>query len=177
MKNQTNKTRIFFDMDGVLARFYDHVNYLERMWEKNFFYLLEPYTNTVDLVNACMSEFGDVDIYILSACNKDSSAMEEKKAWVDLFLPLIPAERRIFCWVGENKADYVPGGIRPNDFLIDDYTLNLLKWQSSGGVGIKFLNNVNGKGLIGPKWNGDAISYDDTVYANITAIKKIIGKD
>ena len=169
------KKRIFFDMDGVLARFYDQAKYLERMWEKDFFWLLEPYTNTIELVRSLIKET-DAEIFILSACNPGSSAMEEKERWLDLFLPEIAKENRVFCFVGENKAEKVPGGITKNDFLIDDYTHNLLQWKEAGGTGIKFINNVNGLGLKGPEWTGAKIAYDDTAFTNVEAIKEIINE-
>jgi 5'(3')-deoxyribonucleotidase len=166
------KKRIFIDMDGVLARFYDQAKYLERMWEKDFFWLLEPYTNTVDMVKELLRQ--EYEIYILSACNPDSFAMEEKDRWLDLYLPEIPQQNRLFCYVGENKADKVPNGIRKGDVLIDDYTHNLLLWEEVGGTGVKFINNVNGLGRKGPEWNGAKIAYDDTVYVNIEALKSIM---
>lgn len=65
---------------------------------------------------------------------------KKKKAWLDKYLPEIPKERRIFCKCGDNKSDYVPKGVRINDYLLDDYTVNLRQWF---GTGIKFVNGIN----------------------------------
>ena len=155
--------RIFWDMDGVVARFYDEVQYLERMWEKDFFLNLNPYENVINCIKYCVKKMPDAEHYILSAGNPGTSAFPEKKQWLDLHLPEIPMERRIFMNVGESKAAAVPGGITKNDHLIDDYTVNILDWEENGGTGIKLLNNVNGKGRRGPEWNGATLCYDDTV--------------
>lgn len=42
------KKRLLVDMDGTLARFHDQANYLERMFEKDFFRELEPFENMVE---------------------------------------------------------------------------------------------------------------------------------
>ena len=42
------KKRLLVDMDGTLARFHDQANYLERMFEKDFFRELEPLEKMVE---------------------------------------------------------------------------------------------------------------------------------
>ena len=42
--------RLFLGMDGTLAPFHNEVQYLERMWEKDFFRNLKPFQNMIDAV-------------------------------------------------------------------------------------------------------------------------------
>jgi len=51
-------------------------------------------------------------------------------------------EHRIFPACGESKRDQIQGGINENDWLLDDYTLNLNQWDPPGR-GIKLLNGIN----------------------------------
>lgn len=43
MSTMTTKSRLFIDLDGTVARFYDaSPNYLEQMYEKGYFRNLQP---------------------------------------------------------------------------------------------------------------------------------------
>ncbi|MDR2774795.1 MAG: hypothetical protein LBC19_08650 [Tannerella sp.] len=44
------KTRLFVDMDGVLARFHDEENFAERMYEDGFFTGLKPFDEAIEAV-------------------------------------------------------------------------------------------------------------------------------
>ena len=66
------------------------------------------------------------------------------------------------------------GGIVRRDFLLDDYTKNLLDFNVAGGVGIKLLNNVNeSKG----SWFGNKVSYTMSDEQIKDAIKDIVLND
>ena len=122
-----NKTRLFVDMDGTLAVFRP-VNKLETLYEKGYFLNLPPHRNVVAGIQSLLqdAEFENIEVFILSAVLSDSKyALEEKNAWLDKHLPEIDMEHRIFPPCGENKRDYIPGGIKDDDFLLDDYTRNL----------------------------------------------------
>lgn len=89
-------------------------------------------------------------VFILSACQSDNNfAQDEKKKWLNRYLPaMLDDEHIIFSVCGQNKNNFVPGEIRKEDVLIDDYTENLLAWKQAGGTGVKLMNGINGtKGI------------------------------
>ena len=74
--------------------------------------------------------------------------------WLDQHMPFIPHDHRLFIHNGIEKIAAVPGGVRPSDVLLDDYTLNLNQWAKQAKA-IKLLNGINGtKGT----WKGAAVS-------------------
>lgn len=154
--------RIFVDMDGTIADFYEDANCLERMMEKDFFYNLRPMMLAQDLNDKV--ESGEIDpenLYILSACVNTPYCMREKRDWVYKYLPFIPKRNIILIKVGENKADmvefFLDTELTREDILIDDYTKNLIEWEWAGGTGIKALNGINGKNGV---WKGLAVVAD-----------------
>lgn len=141
--------RLFVDMDGTLARFHDQVNYLERMFEKNFFWDLKPFENMIEGIKQFIQLHPDVDVYILSAAvnGEPPYCEQEKHAWLDKYLPEIPKENRIFTKMGHRKAEFIPGGLTKDDYLLDDYNKGLHQFMYDGGSAIKCHNNINQKGL------------------------------
>ena len=134
------KEKIFIDMDGTLAEF-RKAEHLEDLYEKGYFLDLKP-LKFLDTANKLISFTNNV--FILSAYLHDSKyALEEKKIWLKKYMPELKAESCIFVPCGKNKADYVPN-LNQDCFLIDDFSLNLLCWEESGGTGIKMLNGING---------------------------------
>ncbi len=147
--DETISPRLFVDMDGTLAVF-QQIDRLEQLYEKGYFADLPPIRNAVDAVREICNR-RDCEVYILSAAVDSPYAVSEKNRWLDHFLPEIPEEHRIFIPCGENKAEYVPYGIRKTDVLLDDYTKNLLEWPEKG---IKLLNGINHiKGV----WQGECL--------------------
>lgn len=164
------KKRLFVDMDGTLARFHDEVNYLERMFEKDFFRDLEPFENMVAGIRQFMKDHPDVEVFVLSArvLSEPPYCEAEKNAWLDEHLPEIDREHRIYTEVGKPKADFIPNGIGKNDYLLDDYNKGLNQWLFDGGSAIKCHNNINQKGLgayggsAGRMWAGAMVHTEDT---------------
>lgn len=154
-----DKVRIYVDMDGTLARFHDEVRYLERMWEEGFFEQLKPFQEMVDSIKLLKQRNPAAEIYILSAAieGEPPYCKRQKHEWLDRYLPEIDKEHRIFTDIGVPKAEYINGGIKPTDILIDDYNKGLEEWQSFGGTSVKCHNNINHKGLVGKLWEGDII--------------------
>lgn len=155
-EDKMQKKRLFIDMDGTLARFHDEVNYIERMFEKNFFKNLKPFDNLVYAINYITSSTSDIEVFILSAfvTGEPPYCELEKHIWIDRYLPCIDDKHRIFTQMGKAKSEFIPGGISKADFLLDDYNLNLEQWENDGGTSIKCKNNINHKGLIGKLWEG-----------------------
>ena len=145
--------KIFLDLDGTLAKF-NVRNALQRFeTEKGFFAKLGAYKG-IELINE-MAKAGNV--YIISA-SPNKQADNDKMIWIEKYLNNVPMENRLICRCGENKAEYLKSKglqIDKNSYLLDDYTKNLIEWESAGGVGIKRLTKVadNSTG----KWQGLAI--------------------
>ena len=126
-------TRLFFDIDGVLAEFREAKDFSELL-QKGYFLGLKPQTEPLKALWAVIKE--------------SPYALEEKQAWLDEFIP--DTVQRQFCWCGEDKSLAVPGGIQPGDILIDDYNFNLRLWQEKGKA-LKLLNGINDRH---GSWNG-----------------------
>ena len=168
------KKRLYVDMDGTLARFHDEVKYLERMYEKDFFLSLSPFSSVVDAIRI-LATTENVEVFVLSSCVTDY-CKEEKKKWLRAFLPEIPESNYIFVDMGENKAKSLGHPISKDDVLLDDYNLNLGEWQDAGGLSIKLVNNINDKGIYGPRWVGSRVYEKDDALTIVQAIKTITAK-
>lgn len=147
--------RLFVDMDGTLAVF-QPVTKLETLYEQGYFFDLKPNLDVVTAIRNIATDHS-VEVYILSSVLSDSVyALAEKNAWLDKYLPEIPRDHRVFPPCGQDKKDYIPDGVRRDDYLLDDYTNNLLLWQPPAR-GIKLLNGINHSS---GTWKYDRIRYD-----------------
>lgn len=167
MSTMTTKSRLFIDLDGTVARFYDaSPNYLEQMYEKGYFRNLQPYEEMTEGIKLFMEQHKDVEVFTLSAkVNGEPPYCEaEKQEWLDEYLPEIDREHRLFTEIGHNKAEYIPNGISKGDVLYDDYNKNLIDWENSGGVALKCHNNINMKGL--GAYGGDKVMWEGQVLKN-----------
>lgn len=176
---QEDKKRIFIDMDGTVARFHDEPMYLERMFEKDFFKDLKPFENLTEALQSYSTEYPNHELYILSAAvnGEPPYCLNEKRLWLSTHLPFIEPSHIIFTPIGESKSDYIPGGITSNDYLLDDYNINLEQWQENGGQSIKCKNNINHTGLKGPLWTGALIDNNDSPDRIIKGISSIVNCD
>lgn len=149
------KRRIFFDMDGTLAVFRKLATF-EKLLEPGYFKYLPPIRNVVDAAKE-LTKRDDVEVFILSSYLTESrTALQEKKAWLDRYLPEIDEAHRIFVPCGEVKVEYVPNPAAA-DVLVDDYYINLQAWY---GTPVKLFNGVNGTSSRG--WNGASAHYQST---------------
>lgn len=167
MSTMTTKSRLFIDLDGTVARFYDaSPNYIEEMYEKGYFRNLQPYEEMTEGIKLFMEQHKDVEVFTLSAkVNGEPPYCEaEKQEWLDEYLPEIDREHRLFTEIGHNKAEYIPNGISNTDVLYDDYNKNLIDWENSGGVALKCHNNINMKGL--GAYGGDKVMWEGQVLKN-----------
>lgn len=147
--------RIFFDMDGVRAK-WTPVEYEERLYEKGFYRNLEADEKIRKLIDELIKK--GIQTYGLSKYLSDSRyALKEKIEWSHENNPSMDDEHLIWVRYEDNKSDYIPNGIQRDDFLIDDYSPNLFEFEKSGGQAIKFMNGINGtKGT----WKGKSVSAD-----------------
>mgnify|MGYP002512213969 CR=1 FL=1 len=164
------KQRIFVDMDGTLAVFHP-VDELETLYEKGYFLNLEPQKNVLAAIRELTVNHTEIEVNILSAYLSDSPyALQEKNEWLDRFLPEIDRDHRIFVPCGTDKKEGIRGGIRENDFLLDDYTKNLNEWQPPAR-GIKLLNGINhSRGT----WIHDRLRHDRDALSLTSAILSIM---
>lgn len=150
------KKRIFVDMDGTLAVF-KPVEQLEVLYEEGYFRNLAPQINVLQAVKKIIQEYPDVEVYVLSAYLSDSPyALHEKNEWLNRFLPELDFDHRVFVPCGEDKSAFVPGKLNQDDYLLDDYTVNLNAWEPPAR-GIKVLNGINGTH---GTWQGSKISFE-----------------
>lgn len=165
--------RLFVDMDGTLAEF-KVVDTLEKLYEENYFLRLRPQQNVVDAVRDIVLHEPDIEVYTLSAVLSDSKyALPEKNAWLDIYLPEIDYEHRIYLPCGEDKSEHIKnnyGGISQTDFLLDDYSKNLHSWEPPAR-GIKLMNGINGKN---GSWQSERISIEKSAMELSKCISNIM---
>lgn len=187
--------RVFFDMDGTLNKITDSLMdengsvQLEKMYKtENFFEHIEPEKNMIELVNK-LSEQG-VEVFSLSSCELgDPPGFEKQKdKWLDKHNVNIAQENRIYVPYGEDKTDYIPGGLQDGDVLVDDYNLNLEEWQKKAAdkevnaKAVKAVNKLNDKGLgalggdKGNIWDGDRIYTSFSADLNANTILNIFSE-
>lgn len=136
--------KIFFDMDGTLAKFNDD-KHLPIMHEKGVFRNLKPYA-LAEYVNTLASK--QDNIYILSACVLSPYCRTEKIEWCKQYLPNIPLDHIILVDVGTNKAQAVDNIVgNEQALLVDDYSRNIYEWENhkNSYKAIKFCNGHNNK--------------------------------
>lgn len=167
--SKENKTRLFVDMDGTLAEF-RIVDTLETLYEEGYFFNLKPHKNVVEAVNRIVRENEDIEVFILSAYLTDSDyALGEKQVWLDRYLPEIDKKHRIFIPCGTDKSSAVD--LREDDFLLDDYTLNLNAWEPPAR-GIKLVNAINDTHK---SWKSERVQFDDPPEVIRKRIEEVMG--
>ncbi len=169
------RTRLFVDMDGTLARFHDEVQYLERMYEPDFFRNLKPFQNAVETIRTYIQEHPEAEVFILSSAvpGEPPGCARQKHDWLDKHLPEIDRAHRLFPEIGTPKNLAIPGGIRLGDVLLDDYNKNLEEWRQAGGLGVKFVNNINDRALKGERWSGFRMYHDANPRSNALFLTKL----
>lgn len=159
------KKRIFVDMDGTLTE-WNNVEKEDVLYEQGYYENLKP--NEILLQEIKNLIYQGEDIYILSSfLNESKYALQEKQNWLKKYLPELSDDKKIFVKYGDNKTAYIPNKIGLNDYLIDDYTKNLLEWKEAGGTGIKFLNGIN---HTKKTWDGFMLKNNEKLTENLELI-------
>lgn len=181
-----NKINIFFDMDGVLAKYHPET-YL-RMYEKNFFKnrpLVKRIGNLYEELLFITTIHENISVHILSKVIDSKYIIPEKEYWLnkhfgDIYKEIPKRNRIFFVPMGESKIDYVK---KQNldlknslNILLDDYTENLNEWIAEGNnfKGIKIKNQVNGTKGSWFKRSLPEISIKDTLSIGLSKIIKLI---
>lgn len=161
-------SKVYVDMDGTLCRFHDTEHkYIEAMWERGFYSSLKPFEEFLNGLSVCIDRNPNTEFYILSAVldTEPPFIEDEKREWLHRYLPQLADDHMIFVPAGKNKSEFI-GGISADCCLIDDYNVNLTDWQNAGGTAVKFVNDVNDRGLgayggeKGQLWSGLRISHE-----------------
>ena len=143
-------TEIYVDMDGVLADFFgewaklmkapgwrdikDPEAALQKIREKDDFWLSLPMTdNAKNLLMLIKQVKGKYKI-LSSPLAGDPKAGPHKKLWVEKHLSFFPPEEVI---IEHDKAKYATQPDGTPNILIDDYGVNIRKWDAAGGIGFK----------------------------------------
>ncbi|MEG1993586.1 MAG: hypothetical protein RR048_01615, partial [Oscillospiraceae bacterium] len=66
INSQKPQYRLFFDMDGTLAKFNPTAT-LEELLEKGYFENLEPMENVISAVKSILNNTRNIEVYILSS--------------------------------------------------------------------------------------------------------------
>ena len=145
-----NQKRLFLDMDGTLAEWQEGTP-IEKVCEPGYFANIPPNQNVVTaamLLYASRKQL-DVELFTLSAVFDDGHSIRDKNIWLDRYVPFIDTDHRLFasCDKPKHEAEcFVKlGNITRNDYLLDDYTKNIIEWNGAGGTAIKLFNGVNGR--------------------------------
>lgn len=154
--NKDLPCRLFLDMDGTLVAWKDAEK--STLLQAGYFLNLAQNQNMVRAAALIHLHHKSIELFSLSACLPESRyAAQEKRLWMKQHCPFIPESHYLFCPTTANKADFVPGGIRATDVLIDDLSANLHSWALHA-KGLKLMNGINGtKG----SWTGPRIFLAD----------------
>ena len=148
--------KLFIDLDGTVARF-NVKNALERFdKEKGFFAKLLAYKG-IEVINELATKG---NVFVISA-SPNEQADNDKMIWLNKYLPNVKQENITLCRLGQCKANVIQEkyqmSINEECLLLDDYTKNLIEWESFGGKGIKRLTSIsdNSRGL----WKGLCVKH------------------
>ena len=142
---------VYVDMDGVLADLFNHVGELhdvehynqmtQSQWEtffkdSNAYELFRdlPVFPTANKLLQTVKDFAGGYTILSSPLSFDKAgSVKGKREWLDRHIT-VPADDIIF---EHEKQKYATANGNPN-ILIDDYGVNIRKWQAAGGIAIKY---------------------------------------
>jgi hypothetical protein len=145
---------VYVDMDGVLANFFEEWaklagiksgNYkdippadidptLDKMIGTDFFAQLPKFPTADKLIQMVINFFGSYKILSSPLRNDHANSKMHKIDWIGRKLKIKPSDIII---VGD-KTSYAKQADGTPNILIDDLGKNIQRWQSSGGLGIKY---------------------------------------
>lgn len=146
------KQKVYVDLDGVLADFFAEmaksaaypVTHWKGMDQRDiqrvfteikgtyFFRDLPKYPQTNTLLQSIINIAGNFSILSSPLAGDEEHCEKMKRLWVKENIPMDVEE----VIITHDKTKYAKGNI-----LIDDYHVNIAKWEAAGGFGIKFQAN------------------------------------
>lgn len=145
------KTEIYVDMDGVLADFFGEwakvmgkksfrdienpadaiqkIKYVDDFWLK-----LPMLPQARDLLGLIKKVKGSYNI-CSSPLADDPRSEPHKKEWIRKNLDFFPPNN---IYITHDKAKYAVHSDGTPNILIDDYGVNIDKWEQAGGIGFKY---------------------------------------
>lgn len=144
---------IFVDMDGVLA-VYDKDTHLH-MSEPGYFLTKEMYPNSkyfMSVLRELEEENKSITVYILSKLpHIESTSYRDKLSWLGVNFPHLRKQNIYLLQSKWKKGDFIKehfiqdGQTSCTNILFDDFTENLVNWESKGDnyIGVKVLNGCN----------------------------------
>jgi hypothetical protein len=129
LKDERKNIKIYIDMDGTIV---ENIYDLEKSFLKRGGYIKKrPIKPIIDVINIIKDNYKEMEVNILS-CAMTNDMVKEKNEWLDIHMPNINIENRIFL-VNENgdftedtirfvKSEYIKANLHENDIaiLIDD---------------------------------------------------------
>lgn len=123
--------KIFLDMDGTVVEFI--FDSKEGFSKKGGYLKKRPIKPIIKKIKEVKNIYPDIDIKILS-CSKNNDMTKQKNEWLDIYMPFIRKESRIFIneekskFFGNNgiKSEFIEKNILNNEvaiFIDDDHRI------------------------------------------------------
>jgi len=149
-----SSSQIYVDMDGVLADFFgewarlmdvEHFtdinkkhnidDALQKIRDTDDFWLRLPMLpEAKNLLNLIKQVKGSYNI-CSSPLADDPNSEKHKRTWVEQNLNFFPPDN---VYITHDKAQYATNQDGTPNILIDDYGVNIRKWEAAGGIGFKY---------------------------------------
>ena len=149
-----SSSQIYVDMDGVLADFFgewaklmdvEHFTQinkkhniddaLQKIRDTDDFWLRLPILpEATKLLNLIKQVKGSYNI-CSSPLADDPNSEKHKRTWVEKNLSFFPPDN---VYITHDKAQYATQPDGTPNILIDDYGVNIRKWEAAGGIGFKY---------------------------------------
>jgi len=149
-----SSSQIYVDVDGVLADFFGewarlmNVNHftdinkqhdiddaLQKIRDTDDFWLRLPMLpESKKLLSLIKQVKGSYNI-CSSPLADDPNSEKHKRTWVEKNLSFFPPDN---VYITHDKAQYATNEDGTPNILIDDYGVNIRKWEAAGGIGFKY---------------------------------------